>query len=63
VGLRELDAVLSNFVTSREFFTSLAVKVCLSTIPEMIAVVVFIVAGLATYNIRAELRNQRKVDE
>jgi len=51
VGIRELDAVLSNFVTSHTFLTSLAVKVCLSIVPEIIATVIFLAAGLAALNI------------
>ena len=62
VGIRELDAVLSNFIASHTFLTSLAVKVCLSVVPEMIATITFVIAGLAARNIKREMKDQRKVD-
>lgn len=62
IGIRELDAVLSNFVTSHTFLSSLAVKVCLSVVPEMIATVCFVTAGLITRNIKREMEDQRKVE-
>jgi hypothetical protein len=63
VGIRELDAVLSNFITSHAFLTSLAAKVCLSVVPEMITVITFVATGLAARNIWGEIKRQRKVDE
>jgi hypothetical protein len=62
IGIRELDAVLSNFVTSHTFLTSLAVKICLSIVPEIIAVMIFVCAGFGSRNIRREMKIQRKVD-
>ncbi|KAE9379548.1 hypothetical protein N431DRAFT_451397 [Stipitochalara longipes BDJ] len=63
VGIREFGAVLSNFVTSRAFLTSLPAKVCLSVIPEMIVIIILVTAGLAAHDIRGEMKRQRKVDE
>jgi hypothetical protein len=62
VGLRELDAFLSNFVTSESFLTSLPVKICLSVVPEIIATIAFVAAGFAARNYSAEMKVQRKVD-
>lgn len=43
------------------FTTSLAVKVCLGTVPEMVLVLVFIVAGVATSDIGGAFWSRRNM--
>jgi hypothetical protein len=56
LGIREIDAVLSYFVKSEKFLTSLAVKVCLNVAPEMITVLVLVIAGIAARDIRRTMK-------
>jgi len=57
IGLRTVYAVCTVFVTSPGFSSSLAAKVCLSVVPEMIVTLGFIVVGVATRDIKASARN------
>lgn len=60
VGCRELYAVLSTFLTSPTFANSLAIKVCLSVVPEVIAMVLFTAGGLSTLQIAQKIRTTGK---
>ena len=52
VGIRLVYAIVSLLLevngSSSDFPTSLAAKVCMSVVPEMIATIVFVVAGIST---------------
>ncbi|MCJ1391435.1 hypothetical protein MMC18_004299 [Xylographa bjoerkii] len=52
VALRLIYAIISLFLeaggSSSAFTTSVAVKVCMSVVPEMIVTIVFVVAGIST---------------
>lgn len=55
VGLRLIYAVITLVLeinrSSSDFPTSLAAKVCMSVVPEMITVVILVIVGLDTRNI------------
>jgi hypothetical protein len=56
IGCRELYAILTTFLTSQSFATSLVAKVLLMVVPEMIAVTVFTAVGLSTLKIAQKIR-------
>ncbi|MCJ1382350.1 hypothetical protein MMC17_005463 [Xylographa soralifera] len=68
VGIRLLYAVISLLLevsgSSSDFTTSVAAKVCMSVVPEMIATIVFVLAGIVTRNMHktVEGRNGRYGD-
>ncbi|TVY83228.1 hypothetical protein LSUE1_G004414 [Lachnellula suecica] len=58
IGLRELYATLTTFLTSTAFGNSLAAKVVLSVVPEMIAVTIFAAIGISTLHIAQKIRTK-----
>lgn len=56
IGIRELYAILTTFLTSQSFANSLVAKVLLSVVPEMIAVTAFTAVGLSTLKIAQKIR-------
>ena len=67
VALRLVYAVVSLMLelntSPSHFTTSLAVKVCLSVVPEMLVTVVLLVVGVSTRNIWALSGRWRRVKE
>ncbi|KFY98254.1 hypothetical protein V500_01751 [Pseudogymnoascus sp. VKM F-4518 (FW-2643)] len=51
VALREIFAAGSSYGPSSSFTSSLAVKICLGVVPEMLSIIVLSVAGLRSRNI------------
>ncbi|KFY33594.1 hypothetical protein V494_07476 [Pseudogymnoascus sp. VKM F-4513 (FW-928)] len=51
IALREIFAAGSSFAPSSSFTSSLAVKICLSVVPEMVSIIILSVAGLSTRGI------------
>jgi hypothetical protein len=60
IGCRQLYGILSTFLNSPTFSNSLAAKVSLSVVPEMIAVMAFTAAGLSTLQIAQKIKRADK---
>ncbi|KAH0562410.1 hypothetical protein GP486_002895 [Trichoglossum hirsutum] len=56
LGFREIYAVCSAFITSPGFTSSLAAKVCLSVVPEMIVTIILAAAGIVTRDISKAIK-------
>lgn len=59
IGLREVYALLSVFITNPDFKNKTAVKVVMSIIPEMLMTLLLVFVGIRTRNI-GKLRNMNK---
>ena len=53
VGVRDVYAALSIFISSAAFKNSLAAKVVMSVVPEMIVTIILAVVGIRTRHISA----------